>query len=174
MLLCISLVLLIFYFSLKSNTFFLKSMFQTKFSTSFLSWRCHLEALRRLNGGCFVRDFVCLSASLWVLDEAGLFRVRCLFAVIFASARGDVQRWSRSCFCFGCNEARQRWHVHRVNFLGGQDLLQVHGGMSGSLADVHRGKSELLIVPCGKLGNDDVRWAPSGVLGPSLMFTIGS
>ena len=53
-------------------------------------------------------------------------------------------------------------------------MLQVCGGVSGSLADVHHGKSELLIVRCGKLGNDDVRWASSGVLGPSLMFTMGS
>jgi hypothetical protein len=36
--------------------------------------------------------------------------------------------------------------------------------MTGSLADVHSGKQELLIAACGKLGNDDVWWAPLGVL----------
>jgi hypothetical protein len=61
-----------------------------------------------------------------------------------------------------------------VHFLGGQGLLQVCGGVSASLADVHCGKSELLIAACSKLGNDDVWWAPSGVLGPWLMFTVGS
>lgn len=36
--------------------------------------------------------------------------------------------------------------------------------MSGAFADVHHVKSELLIATCGKLNNDDVRWALSGVL----------
>lgn len=36
--------------------------------------------------------------------------------------------------------------THSVHFLGGQGLLQICDGMSGSLADVHRGKSELLMV----------------------------
>lgn len=35
--------------------------------------------------------------------------------------------------------------------------------MLGVIADVCSGKSELLIAGCDKLGNDDVRWAPSFV-----------
>ena len=54
--------------------------------------------------------------------------------------------------------------TRRVHFLGGQGLLQVCGGVSASLADVHCGKSELLIAACSKLGNDDVWWASSGVI----------
>lgn len=42
-------------------------------------------------------------------------------------------------------------HIH---FLGDQGLLQVCGGVSESLADVHHGKSELLNAACGKLGYD--------------------
>lgn len=46
--------------------------------------------------------------------------------------------------------------------------------LTGSLANIHHGKSELLLIATSsKLSNDDMQWAPSGVLGPSLMFIVG-
>ena len=78
-------------------------------------------------------------------------------------------------FCFGCNEARQRWHAAFTSWEVRACCKYVAACQRPWLMFTVGSRSCLLLLPaCSKLGNGDVWWAPSGVLGPWLMFTVGS